>query len=136
MIFVDASALVSMAAREADAVALADILEAEQSRLCSAIALWETVAGLCRSYMFSVESARDRLNVLRELFRLQMVTIGEREHDLALQAYAQFGKGRHPAGLNMGDCFAYACAKSNRAALLFKGDDFSKTDIRVAGLKG
>jgi ribonuclease VapC len=136
MIFVDASALVSMAAREADAVALADILEAEQSRLCSAIALWETVAGLCRSYMFSVESARDRLNVLRELFGLQMVTIGEREHDLALQAYAQFGKGRHPAGLNMGDCFAYACAKSNRAALLFKGDDFSKTDIRVAGLKG
>jgi ribonuclease VapC len=136
MIFVDASALVSMAAREADAVALADILEAEQSRLCSAIALWETVAGLCRSYMFSVESARDRLNVLRELFRLQMVTIGEREHDLALQAYAQFGKGRHPAALNMGDCFAYACAKSNRAALLFKGDDFSKTDIRVAGLKG
>jgi ribonuclease VapC len=136
MIFVDASALVSIAVRESDAVALAGILEAEQTRLCSAIALWETAAGLCRSYMFSVESARDRLNMLRELFGLQIVTIGEREHDLALQAYAQFGKGRHPAGLNMGDCFAYACAKSNRATLLFKGDDFSKTDIRVAVLNG
>jgi ribonuclease VapC len=136
MIFVDASVLVSIAAREEDALVLADVLETERTRLCSAIALWETVAGLCRSHMFSVQSARDRLTVLRELFGLQMVTIGEREHDLALEAYAQFGKARHPAGLNMGDCFAYACAKANRAALLFKGDDFSKTDIRIAGLKG
>jgi ribonuclease VapC len=136
MIFVDALDLVSIAVREAEALALADRLEAEPKRLCSAIALWESAAGLCRSYMFSVESARDRLSVLRALFGLQLVTIGEREHDLALRAYAQFGRGRHPAGLNMGDCFAYACAKANGAALLFKGDDFSETDIRIAGLKG
>jgi ribonuclease VapC len=45
------------------------------------------------------------------------------------KAYAKFGKGRHAAALNMGDCFAYACAKANRARLLFKGDDFAKTDI-------
>ena len=62
----------------------------------------------------------------------RFVSIGERELDFATQAYAEFGKGRHPAALNMGDCFAYACAKANRAALLFKGDDFGKTDIRVA----
>lgn len=133
MIFVDASALVSMAAREPDALDLADVLESERERVCSPIALWETVAGLCRSHMFSVESARDRVKGLRELFGLQVVGLGEREYDLALEAYAQFGKGRHPAALNMGDCFAYACAKANRAALLFKGDDFSKTDIRIAG---
>ena len=42
------------------------------------------------------------------------------------------GKGRHPAALNMGDCYAYACAKANRAALLFKGEDFTKTDITQA----
>ena len=47
-------------------------------------------------------------------------------------AYAEFGKGRHPAALNMSDCFAYACAKANRAALLFNGNDFTKTDIRAA----
>ena len=66
---------------------------------------------------------------LCDLFGLQCVGIGDREYDLALQAYAQFGKGRHPAGLNMGDCFAYACAKAHNAALLFKGEDFPKTDI-------
>lgn len=132
MIFVDASALISIAAKERDALALAGALENHRTRLTSAIALWETTAGLCRSYMFSVESARDRVAALRELLRVQLVQIGEREHEVALQAYAQFGKGRHPAALNMGDCFAYACAKTNRAALLFKGDDFSKTDVRVA----
>ena len=51
---------------------------------------------------------------------------------IALQAYAQFGKGRHPAALNMGDCFAYACARAHGAALLFKGEDFSRTDVLVA----
>lgn len=132
-VFVDASALVAIAAREPDALALADVLAAEPGRLCSAIALWETTAGLCRSYMFSVELAASRVKLLGELFGLQMVSIGEREYDLALRAYAQFGKGRHPAGLNMGDCFAYACAKANVAALLCKGEDFVKTDIRIAG---
>ena len=133
MIFVDASALVSLAAREADALDLANVLESERVRLSSAIALWETVAGLCRSHMFSVESARDRVKGLGALFGLQLVGIADPEYDLALQAYAQFGKGRHPAALNMGDCFAYACAKANRAALLCKGEDFAKTDVRIAG---
>jgi antitoxin VapB len=62
---------------------------------------------------------------------LKFVTIGERELNLATQAYAEFGKGRHPVALNMGDCFAYACAKANQAKLLFKGEDFTKTDISL-----
>lgn len=133
MIFVDASALVSIAAQEPDALDLAGVLESDPVRFSSSIALWETVAGLCRSHIFSVNSARDRVKGLCDLFGLQSVGIGEREYDLALQAYAQFGKGRHPAGLNMGDCFAYACAKAHNAALLFKGEDFPKTDIPIAG---
>jgi ribonuclease VapC len=64
---------------------------------------------------------------------IEIASLGEREYDLAIQAYADFGKGRHPASLNMGDCFAYACAKAHRATLLFKGNDFGKTDIRIAG---
>lgn len=52
---------------------------------------------------------------------------------IARQAYHDFGKGRHPAGLNMGDCFAYALAKSTGEPLLFKGSDFSRTDIESAG---
>lgn len=63
--------------------------------------------------------------------RIEPVTA---EHaDEALRAHARYGKGRsHPAQLNMGDCFAYAVAKSRRAALLYKGNDFGYTDLRSA----
>ena len=47
-------------------------------------------------------------------------------------AFARYRRGRHPAALNMGDCFAYACARANGAKLLFKGDDFGGTDIEAA----
>ena len=133
MVFVDASAMISMMAGESDADGLADRLGAERLRLCSALSVWETVAGLCRTYMFSVPSARSTVQSFIELNDLKFVSIGARELNLATQAYAEFGKGRHPAALNMGDCFAYACAKANRAKLLFKGDDFRKTDITQAG---
>ena len=132
MIFVDASAMISMMTGESDADDLADRLEAERSRLCSALSLWETVAGLCRAYTYSVPSAQAAVRSFMALNDLTLVGIGEREFDLATQAYAEFGKGRHSAALNMGDCFAYACAKANRAKLLFKGDDFAKTDIVAA----
>ena len=52
--------------------------------------------------------------------------------DAALEAYLRYGKGVHRAGLNLGDCFAYALAKQLDAPLLFKGDDFGVTDVRVA----
>ena len=133
MIFVDASAMISLMTGEDDADDLADRLGAEQSRLCSAVSVWETIAGLCRTYMFSVPSARATVQSFIELNDLKFVGIGEREFDLATEAYAEFGKGRHPAALNMGDCFAYACAKANRAKLLFKGEDFTKTDIAADG---
>jgi ribonuclease VapC len=129
MIFIDASAMISMMVGESDANDLADQLEAERPRLCSAISLWETIAGLCRSYTFSVPSARRVVQSFVELNGIELVTIGEREFEVATQAYAEFGKGRHSAALNLGDCFAYACAKSNGAKLLFKGDDFARTDI-------
>ncbi len=60
------------------------------------------------------------------------VEIGRAELDVALDAMDRFGKGGRPAKLNMGDCFAYACARTNRRPLLFKGDDFSRTDITIA----
>lgn len=130
-IFVDASAMIALMAGEADADRLADRLGAERRRLCSAVSVWETIAGLCRSYTFSVRSARAAVQSFVELNELELVGIGERELELATQAYAEFGKGRHAAALNLGDCFAYACAKANRATLLFKGDDFAQTDIAL-----
>jgi ribonuclease VapC len=129
MIFADASALIAIITGEAGADRLSDLLEADQVRLCSALSIWETVAGLCRSYMFSVPSARTHVSRFIDAADFKFVTIGEREFEVATDAYAQFGKGRHPAGLNMGDCYAYACAKIHGANLLFKGNDFAKTDI-------
>jgi ribonuclease VapC len=130
-IFVDASAMIALMAGEADADRLADRVGAERRRLCSAVSRWETIAGLCRSYAFSVRSARDAVQSFAELNELELVGIGERELELATHAYAEFGKGRHPAALNLGDCFAYACAKANRATLLFTGDDFTHTDMSL-----
>jgi len=58
--------------------------------------------------------------------------VTEEQAHIARQAYADFGKGRHRAGLNFGDCFAYALAKTTGETLLFKGEDFKKTDIPSA----
>ena len=60
---------------------------------------------------------------------MRLVPVGEAELRLALDAYVQYGKGRHKAALNMGDCFAYACAKSHGARLLYIGGDFTYTDL-------
>jgi ribonuclease VapC len=132
MIFADASALIAIIAGEPEGDRLADLLEAERVRLCSALTVWETIAGLCRNYTFSVPAARTHVRRFLETGNFQLVGIGEREFDLAVDAYAEYGKGRHPAALNMGDCYAYACAKANRAKLLFTGEDFTKTDISSA----
>ena len=60
---------------------------------------------------------------------MELVAIGPPESDLATWAYKTYGRGRHPAALNMGDCFAYACAKAAGARLLYKGGDFALTDL-------
>jgi ribonuclease VapC len=132
MIFADASALIVIIAGEAGADDLANRLEADPVRFCSSLSVWETVVGLCRSYMFSIPSAREHVGRFLTIGGLQFVKIGEPEFHVATDAYAHFGKGRHPAALTMGDCFSYACARTNDAKLLFKGNDFSKTDIDVA----
>jgi ribonuclease VapC len=60
---------------------------------------------------------------------IEVIAIAPTMVAAAVEAYQRFGKGRHPAGLNFGDCFAYACARHLDMPLLFKGDDFSRTDI-------
>ena len=128
-VFVDASALVALIAGESDAKALSLRLEQETDRLCSTVSVWETVASLVRSHALTVPEARDRVRRFLAELDLRFVAMGEAEYELAADAYARFGKGRHPAALNTGDCFAYACAKAHGARLLFKGDDFTRTDI-------
>ena len=70
---------------------------------------------------------------LINIYRIGIMPVSEAQARDAVQAYARFGKAsRHPARLNFGDCFAYALAKSLDAPLLYKGDDFARTDIRSA----
>ena len=65
-------------------------------------------------------------------FNIEVVAIQAEARREAIRAHVRYGKGRHPAALNFGDCFAYACARHARSPLLYKGDDFSRTDIEAA----
>ncbi len=74
------------------------------------------------------QAAREYDSFLRQA-RISIEPVTEEQAHIARQAYSIYGKGRHPAGLNFGDCFSYALAKSSGEPLLFKGDEFRKTDI-------
>jgi ribonuclease VapC len=74
-----------------------------------------------------------RLDDLIAQTEIEVEAVTPQQADIARAAYRDFGRGSgHPAGLNFGDCFAYALAKSMREPLLFKGDDFSRTDVAIA----
>lgn len=91
---------------------------------------WEAVAALRSSYRLTLDEARDEVESTARFMELRLVRIDHDELSAALDAYGRYGKGSgHPARLNMGDCFAYACARTNNARLLYKGDDFSHTDL-------
>lgn len=129
--FVDASAIIAILAREEDAATLAKRLEGASTISVSAICLYEAATGLARLRGWTLEEAEDLVD---DFVRETVATIVDIDREVArgaLSAFRRYGKGRHPAGLNMGDCFAYACAKSLSVPLLFKGNDFVHTDIVV-----
>ena len=128
-LFVDASALVAVVAGEPGGDALALRIQDDDDPLWSAMTEWETVTALCRSHGYPIDVARREVGDFATARPFRRVTIGDLESALALDAYQTYGKGRHPAALNMGDCFTYACAKANGAHLLYKGDDFARTDL-------
>jgi ribonuclease VapC len=131
--FVDASAIVAILTREPEADLLADVLESAQSPITSPIAMFEAALGICRKRHASVEEAEHDVREFLGMAGVCTVSITEREAEAALAAFSRYGRGRgHPAQLNLGDCFAYAMAKNHRRALLFKGEDFDKTDIPIA----
>jgi len=74
----------------------------------------------------------DQLDALIERAGIEVVPISAEQATIARRAWRRFGKGRHAAGLNLGDCLAYALAESTREPLLFKGDDFARTGIEPA----
>ena len=130
--FLDASAIVAIIAQEKDWPALSARLEQASRIFTSPIAIYEAIAGLSRIGRTSVPAAQGLLEDLLEGARVEIIPITPDIGLRAIDAFTRFGKGRHPAGLNMGDCFAYACARELNAPLLCKGNDFSKTDIALA----
>ncbi len=126
---VDTSALLAILFKEPDASAFAAAIAAAPKRLISAVSALEAAIVLaCRK-------GADGVSVLDELLataQFEIVSLDEAQYLLAREAYSRFGKGRHPAGLNFGDCCAYALARHLDVPLLFKGNDFGKTDITVA----
>jgi ribonuclease VapC len=130
--FVDASAWTAIALNEPERERLRTVLAEAEIVLTSPVANWEAVRAIVRETRDTVKDASARLAALQAGFGVRIVEIGSVEGEVALEAHARFGKGRHPAKLNMGDCFAYACARTHGVPLLFKGGDFPLTDIETA----
>lgn len=132
MIFVDASAIVAFILAEPEAAALAAALDLGEPAFTSPIAVYEASLAVARANAAPLPVAqRDVRQTLRRM-EIAIVEIDDEQASLALAAFERFGKGRHPAALNMGDCFAYASTESRDARILFKGDDFSQTDLPSA----
>jgi len=128
-VILDASAIISILRGENDAPQMAQAVARAAERRTSVVTYVEAAV--------VIDSSRDPVSSRRldDFFgeaqiRVEPVTIEQGE--IARQAYRDFGKGRHRASLNFGDCFAYALARARREPLLFKGDDFCHTDVEPA----
>lgn len=110
-----------------------DAIEGSDEAITSPIAVFEATLGLCRILRSTVEDAAADVNEFLTIASIRYVPITADQAHTALGAFARYGKGRgHPAQLNLGDCFAYAVARDQNVPLLFKGNDFSQTDIDPA----
>ena len=119
----------AIAAHEDERDIFIGILDKADAAVCSAVTYLETVMVLTgRSHAV----ARARVDELLKAFAIGVASIDRPITDAAIDAFDRYGKGRHRAALNLADCFSYALAKSRNAPLLFKGDDFSNTDIAAA----
>jgi ribonuclease VapC len=126
---VDTSALVAILKREDGWERLLDALADAPIRRISAPTLVE--AGIVIHAMYGDYGERE-LDLLLSRARIETVAFSEEQSEVARSAFRRFGKGRHPAGLNFGDCFSYALAATLDEPLLFVGNDFSRTDVQPA----
>ena len=126
---VDTSAILAILFAEADATVYAEAIAGAPSRRISAANYVE--AAIVVESQTRQTGSRQFDAFFREA-GIVIEPVDEAQAQAARQAYTDFGKGRHPAGLNYGDCFSYALAKTRREPLLFKGADFRKTDIESA----
>ena len=126
---IDTSALVAILLREPEGEYFTQLLASASQRLISAVTRVElsfVVEG-----RYGEAGRRDMERLLLET-GTEIAVVTAEQAEIAIAAFRQFGKGHHPAALNIGDCFAYALAKMTGLPLLFKGSDFARTDISAA----
>ena len=125
---IDTSAVTAIFLAETERQAFLNAIVQAESRLISAANVLET--GIVLEARRGEAAGREfDLFVVRA--GLQIIPVDAEQVEVARSAWRRYGKGRHPAGLNFGDCFAYALAKTSEEALLAKGTDFATTDIEM-----
>ena len=126
---IDTSAVLAVLLAEPDAEHYEKTIAHTLPRQMSAVGLLEAAIVLeSRGGM----AAANELDLFLQAAEIELVAVTAEQAQAARRAWRRFGKGSHPAGLNFGDCFAYALAETNNEPLLFKGEDFSRTDIEAA----
>jgi len=126
---IDTSALLAILQDEPERRSFNEAIEAAESRVMS-VASYVEVSVVIES-RYGAEGVRE-LDRFIDRADIDLVAVDVEQGTVARDAFSRFGKGRHPAGLNFGDCFAYALARVLAQPLLYKGDDFSKTDLAAA----
>jgi ribonuclease VapC len=127
-VVIDSSALLAILFGEPEKRRFNELIEADAVRLMSAASYLESA--IIIDDRLGYEGARDLSLFLREAdIEIEPVTLAQAE--IARDAYRRFGRGKHVAALNFGDCFTYALAKSTGEPLLFKGSDFAQTDLET-----
>jgi ribonuclease VapC len=128
-VIVDSSALLAILQEEPEAERLLRAIAVARPRLLSTANFLET--SIVIESRYGSEGGRD-LDLLIAKLEIDVVAFTRKQADIARRAYRAFGKGVDWAGLNFGDCFAYALATDTGAPLLFKGDDFTRSDVTAA----
>ncbi len=128
---VDSSAIIAMLLEEEDAPGFHALLANSQKAAISTGNVLELHI-VAKTRMIPSEA----MDTVLARYGVEIVPFSYIQLRLAIEAHNKYGKGRHPAGLNFGDCFAYALAKERDMPLLCKGEDFRKTDIAIARLPG
>ena len=133
MIVIDTSAVVAIFRQESDAAGHARAIAADDQPLISAANVLETAMVLRGLKKVAPDQAERWLDEFLQVAGIEIASVTPDQTRLARKAHIRFGKGGgHSAQLNFGDCFAYALAQAVDAPLLFKGDDFGRTDVKVA----
>jgi len=123
---IDTSALLAILLDESERRSYNEAIEAAASRIISA-ATYVEVSIIVES-RFGAEGLRD-FDQFVDRAKIEIASVDLEQANLARRAFSRFGKGRHPAGLNFGDCFSYAVAIARGEPLLYKGEDFARTDV-------